>query len=279
MRYIDNSKLDLDDAWEKLSQDALEEARKKDNSQERAKFINNKSGIWKALKPNLEKLSDNKCWYCESRERRSDRSVDHYRPKNNVADIDHGGYWWLAFRPDNYRLSCTYCNSRRKNREGDKTGGKADYFPVWDENRRVCKEEDDANCKHEDPLLLDPCKRSDVVLLWFNEDGWAVPKYSKNDSLHAHKRAEVSIEFYHLNEKEVKEARQAVVQEIKGLVDEGDYYFQDFLDGEPNAERGISGIISRLEKLQQPDAEYSALARAAILGFRKKHREWLEAIG
>jgi hypothetical protein len=279
MRFIDNSKLHIDNGWKKLALDSLTEARNEKDSEERAKYINSKSGIWKKLKPELEKLSYNKCWYCESRERRSDRAVDHYRPKNSVAETDHDGYWWLAFSPDNYRLSCTYCNSRRTNREGNTTGGKGDCFPVWDENKRVCIEKDDAKCKYEDPLLLDPCKRSDVALLWFSPDGSAVPKYSLNDSVHANRRAEVSIALYHLNEKEIKEARQALLYQIEKLIEAGDFYFQDYLDGEPNAEKGISETISRLERLQQPDAEYSAFAKATILGLRKKHREWLEAIG
>jgi hypothetical protein len=104
MRYIDNSKLLLEKDWVKLSQGALKEARKKRDSKERSKFINKKSKIWKSLKPKLEELSHSKCWYCESRERRSDRAVDHYRPKSSVRNTEHGGYWWMAFRADNFRL-------------------------------------------------------------------------------------------------------------------------------------------------------------------------------
>lgn len=278
MRHINISELGIDDEWKKRSQDALEEARGIENSQERAKFINSKSSIWKDLKPHLEQLSANKCWYCESREKRSDRAVDHYRPKNNVAGSDHDGYWWLAFSPDNYRLSCTYCNSRRKNREGNKIGGKGDLFPLWDETKRVCDEKDDSACKHEDPLLIDPCKRSDVELLWFDDDGRAVSKYSEKDRPHAFKKAEVSIDCYHLNEREIKEARLALYHSIKKLIKQGDYYFDDALSGEPNAENGLSETITQLEQMILPEAEFSAFAKSIISGFRSIGKEWLETV-
>ena len=278
MMFINNSKLSVDKDWVKLSQKALVEARKKKEPKERSAFINKKSKIWKRLKPKLEGLSNGKCWYCESREKRSDRAVDHYRPKNSVRDTEHGGYWWRSFRPDNFRLSCTYCNSRRQDREGGHTGGKGDFFPLWDEKKRVCDEGDDSKCKHEDPLLLDPCKRSDVGLLWFAEDGRAVPKYGEKDRLHAFKRAEVSIDCYHLNEKEIKEARQGLYHDIKELIEQGDFYFEDYLDGEPNAEKGISETILSLEKMKERKAEFSAFVKAIIAGSRKEGREWLEAV-
>ena len=277
MRFIDISKLCIGNKWKKRSKDALTEARKKKTSQERVIFINSKSDIWKKLKPELEKLSHNKCWYCESREKRSDRAVDHYRPKNNVADTDHDGYWWLAFRADNYRLSCTYCNSRRKNREDGKTGGKGDYFPLWDEKKRVSCEKNNSDCKHEDPLLIDPCKRIDVELLWFAEDGRAVSKYSEKDKPHAFKKAEVSIDCYHLNEKEIKEARTALFHNIKKLIKQGDYYFDDALKGEPNAENGLSDTILQLEQMILPKAEFSVFAKCIISGFRVQGKEWLGA--
>ena len=278
MMFINNSKLSVKEDWIKLSKEALEEARKKKDPKERSAFINKKSDVWKNLKPELERISFGKCWYCESREKRSDRAVDHYRPKNNVHNTEHGGYWWLAFRADNFRLSCTFCNSRRKDREGGHAGGKADFFPLWDEKKRVCDEGDDSKCKHEDPLLLDPCLRSDVGLLWFTEDGRAVAKYSEKDRLHAFKRAEVSIDCYHLNEKEIKEARQGLFHDIKNLIEQGDFYFEDYLDGEPNAEKGISDTILSLEKMQERDAEFSAFVKAIIAGLRIQGREWLETV-
>lgn len=278
MRFIDNSKLAVDEDWRKQAQAAFEGARKKQSAKERSEFINKHSKVWKSLKPGLENISCGKCWYCESREKRSDRAVDHYRPKNSVRDTEHGGYWWLAFRHDNFRLSCTFCNSHRQDRDSGEVGGKGDFFPLWKESERVCDEKDDKRCKYEDPLLLDPCKRSDVGLLWFTEDGLAVPKYGKKDKQHAFKRAEVSIHCYHLNEREIKEARQGLFHDINNLIEQGDFYFEDYLDGDPNAEKGISETILSLEKMQQPEAEFSVFVKAIIAGLRVQGREWLETV-
>jgi len=278
MMFIDNSGLQPEATWVKDAEAALNEARIKGNGKERSDFVNGRSHIWTRLKPELGKLSHGKCWYCESREKRSDRSVDHYRPKNNVRDSNHGGYWWRAFLIDNFRLSCTYCNSRRHDRETGYTGGKGDYFPLWDESKRVCDESDDADCKYEDPLLLDPCKRTDVALLWFSQDGRAVAKYSDTENPHAARRAEVSIEYYHLNEKEIKEARQGLYHEIRELVKDGDFHFKDSLSGHPSAGKALSSIMVKLEKLIQRNAEFSAFAKATIAGLRKPGREWLDTI-
>ncbi len=37
-------------------------------------------------------------------------------------------------------VSCTFCNCFRRDRETGKTGGKGDFFPLWDEKDRVCEE-------------------------------------------------------------------------------------------------------------------------------------------
>jgi hypothetical protein len=278
MMFIDIGELQAEASWFKEAEAALNEARTKANGKERSDFIKSNSHVWTKLKPKLEKLSHRKCWYCESREKRSDRSVDHYRPKNNVRDSNHNGYWWRAFLADNYRLSCTYCNSRRRDRQTGHPGGKGDYFPLWDESKRVLKESDDAECKYEDPLLLDPCKRTDIDLLWFSEDGRAVAKYGETEHPHAAKRAEVSIEYYHLNETEIKEARQGLCHEIRELIRDGDFHFLDSLNGNPNAERALSSTILKLEQLIQRDAEFSAFAKAIIAGSRKPGSEWLDTI-
>src|SRR5262245_27764752 len=139
----------------------------------RSKEIGKHQKVWTSLKEVLRDLSHGKCWYCESVDPRSDNAVDHYRPKGNVKDSDppHDGYWWLAFDRDNYRFSCTYCNSIRNS---DKTsGGKQDYFPLWEESKRARSADDDLD--DELPLLLDPTNPADVGLIAFAEDGSVGP--------------------------------------------------------------------------------------------------------
>ena len=112
---------------------------KKAKPEDRSGIINKTSSqkLWKDLKPFFEKASHKKCWYCESRQSRSDKAVDHFRPKGAIRDdsLGHAGYWWLAFEPKNYRYSCTFCNSRRKS--DDTAGGKWDYFPLEDDSKRL----------------------------------------------------------------------------------------------------------------------------------------------
>ncbi len=256
----------------------MDEARKKLDGKERAEFINGKSDIWKDLKPELEKLSNNKCWYCESKEKRSDRAVDHYRPKNNVHDSDppHSGYWWLAFKQENYRLSCTYCNSRRCDRESGEVGGKGDYFPLEQESKRVAAE--GTIFRHEGALLLDPCNRADVSLLWYAEDGRVVPRYDEKDIPLAYKRADKSIELYNLNEVEIKEARRAIYKKIKELVNDGDLYFDSFCSGNVDADHAIGKIIANLDALITEKAEFSAYAKAIVEGFSQTGRLWMQGL-
>lgn len=280
MRYININNLTIKNnkKWRKKAAKALITARTKTTKEERSEYINSQSSIWSDLKPNLEKLSNRKCWYCESYEKRSDRAVDHHRPKNNVRDSDppHDGYWWLAFDPENYRLSCTYCNSRRSDRESGEVGGKGDYFPVYDEAKRVKPE--GRNFKREDPLLLDPCNPSDVLLLWFKDDGRAVPALGEKDKPWAFERAAKSIEFYNLNEQEIKEARQGIYSKIKKLVEDGDTYFEEAYDRNAPASIAFANVLEELARLTHKKSEFSSFSKAMIAGFRSELRPWLDGI-
>lgn len=279
MRRINIGSLDVDAAWETDARAALAEARTRAAGKARSDYIKSQSDIWSRLKPKLEALSDRKCWYCEAREIRSDRAVDHYRPKNNVRDSDppHQGYWWLAFDPLNYRLCCTYCNSRRKDRETGAVGGKGDYFPLEDEARRLLPESRDFH--NEGALLIDPCKPGDVALLWFTDDGRVTPKHDKNLNPFAFKRADISIEQYNLNERDIKDKRLGLYDDIKKLIERGDFHYVDYLNGDPNAGFAIDGIIEDLAKYVKKDAEFSAFAIATIKGFRGgPKREWMDGI-
>ena len=50
--------------------------------------------------------------------------VEHFRPKAKVQeDATHPGYWWLAYKYENYVLACRICNSSRKGNRFPLTGG------------------------------------------------------------------------------------------------------------------------------------------------------------
>lgn len=91
---IEQAIRDSDPGWFNRAEQALTEVQALP-SEDRPKAINDRSALWSDLKTALREVSHRKCWYCESREDRSDNAVDHYRPKNRVAEcMDHEGYWW-----------------------------------------------------------------------------------------------------------------------------------------------------------------------------------------
>jgi hypothetical protein len=190
MRYVDPSdvELELPDDWEdqvkiakayvkRKIQEAQKNAIQQGKSPEelqlaikkaRKKAINAKSNIWVNAGKAVCGVMSDKCWYCEAKETRSDMPVDHFRPKNSVAECkEHEGYWWLAFNWENYRFSCTYCNSRRVDVETD--GGKQDHFPLLNPDDRVFDENGDINIER--PVLIDPCDMDDVKLLVYHANG------------------------------------------------------------------------------------------------------------
>lgn len=244
------------------------------SQEERRKLINKHSVLWKTIKRQLEALSEGKCWYCESRQDRSDMAVDHFRPKGEVADCPgHEGYWWLSFDWENLRLSCTFCNSRRTDRDAGTTGGKQSYFPLTDETRRAKSPTDDywTEC----PALLDPANPADPPLLWFIPTGEAVPRYDEEEP-EAQNRAEISINLYHLNHTALTQRRAVIATRIQSLVQVCERHLarnprQDASarEGVMNAQRDILDLINR-------KSEFSAFARAILRSHEDK--AWVQEI-
>ncbi|TIL84351.1 MAG: hypothetical protein E5Y73_33890 [Mesorhizobium sp.] len=206
MRWIDQEKIELPEGWLDRAADAkkkmVDEDLKPDDF----------SDIWRCLKDRFSILSDKRCWICEAPAARSDNAIDHFRPKNRVAEgkKDNAGYKWLALDYRNFRYICTFCNSRRCDANGGTAGGKADHFPLKDEAVRAYSEDDDLD--HEEPLLLDPCDDDDWKLLGCSlESGH--PVAATEDAYQKH-RVEVSIELYHLHQDAVKKMRLTQIRDL-----------------------------------------------------------------
>jgi uncharacterized protein (TIGR02646 family) len=243
-----------------MSSDALAAIRDLPHA-ERSKAINKLSDVWGSLKPLLEEASNKKCWYCETIQNRSDKAVDHFRPKNRVTGATGGeGYWWLSFDWRNYRYSCTYCNSRRIIDET--TGGKHDNFPIAADATRGAFDAGPPDLDRlERPQLLDPTKLTDVNLLTFDiGDGSAVPARTEAADPVGHKRALVSIELYHLHEEGLRVARYERMLRIRDLLNTA----EKLPAGDPTYEDCVNEIASSI----RPDAEHSAAARAMLMGLR-----------
>jgi hypothetical protein len=150
------------------------------------KSLKDGNKVWSLVKPWLEKLNHNKCWFCDGECDQAEYDVEHFRPKKGITQnhtplmypashhkngMPLRGYWWLAFDITNYRLSCQYCN--RGNSEASISYGKKNDFPLENESSRVLKPDDDLSV--EKPLLLDPINSNDTKLLTYLSSGYASP--------------------------------------------------------------------------------------------------------
>jgi|RhiMethySRZTD1v2_1073278.scaffolds.fasta_scaffold00896_4 uncharacterized protein (TIGR02646 family) len=269
MRYIDirDLKPTLDSDWLKDAADAAEEVRKASPTA-RSGVINAHQTVWKDLKEKLRLLSYGKCWYCESIDPRSDNAVDHYRPKGNVkgASPPHDGYWWLAFDWKNYRFSCTYCNSIRTS--ATTSGGKQDYFPLWEENKRAKCDTDDID--NELPLLLDPLRVTHVRLIAFSEDGSIGPAVPK-EKVPEYRMADETITRYHLKHPILVERRAQRLQQVRDWIEEADKHLSRYAKT-PDA-IALNTADARLDDIRSAasaKAEYSMAVKHLLSGLSYK---------
>ncbi|EPR43439.1 hypothetical protein dsx2_2290 [Desulfovibrio sp. X2] len=267
MRSIDIRRLRLPADWQDKADKALEDVKTG------VCKLKNRANIWCEAKDSLAELSHDKCWYCESKQIRSDDAVDHYRPKGNVQDTEreHPGYWWLAFDKQNLRYSCTFCNSRRKNPATGETEGKGDYFPLKDEKKRAYNPGDERN---EEPLLLDPCNSADPSLLDYRSDGKPCCKFP--DDPDCVQRVKASIKLYHLDHEGTAEERRLLGEEIKSWLEEANEAYEDKKNGDRQAARTYSSRFRDIQTKMRPEAEYSVFAKRFIASFR--HYEWVDEL-
>lgn len=283
MIYINLRKIEdrIGKDWQSRADDALSEIENLPPDQ-RIKVINSRATIWQELKPILNQFLDGKCWYCESRQDRSDNPIDHFRPKGRVAecnDPNYYGYWWLAFKWTNYRFSCTYCNSKRKDIETGISGGKHDHFPLFNEEKRARSKDDDIQL--EEPYLLDPTDILDPFLLWFDQTGEVVPIHSIEKNKRHYLRATESIKMYNLNLSKTIKRRNGLYRYIERKIADGDQFYKRYLtDQIPDIDilQALRGIMDDLKELIDENAEFSAAAKAYLGGFRTSDREWLNMI-
>lgn len=244
MRSIDQYSLNIPADWPNKARNAENEVANG------SKTIDQCSSVWRELKDNLSKLSNKCCWYCESEVVRNDNAVDHFRPKGTVKGlrhsisddgknkyifenyrlpVAHSGYKWSAFKKENFRYSCDFCNEFRKDLDGT-SGGKTSYFPLLDENQRArCLDDED----FEVPALLDPCSLTDWELLSYDLEGRPFSRFKLGtpDDL----RVRYSIHVYHLDYDGINEARVAKWVKLHPLLEEAKRKFNKTLRGDAGA--------------------------------------------
>ena len=299
MRYIDIDQLELPGGWQVLADQALNDLRAEIVSAEAdaraagedpatARKAAITAGlkiiarvrIWQDLKSNLAALTNNKCWYSESRNPMADNDVDHFRPKNSpLEDDSHEGYWWLAFNQRNYRYSSQWCNQYRNDKRNNTCGGKRNHFPLQPKSVRAYLETD--NIDQEDVTLLDPTDPEDWKLLTFRPDGHPIP--AKPEGTQEHDRAITSINVYHLHCKELVNDRKPLAGRVQRVVEEMEGLRPHM--SQPQMRSFYKRQLKELLRLIKKDAEYSAVAlayaRAEIYTLRcgkQVEREWLKEV-
>lgn len=256
MRVLNKDLLELPEGWEERAQAARDAGPAE---------VNNNASLWQECKPCLKRISYNKCFYCEVKQIRSDNAVDHFRPKKH--------YPWSAFDPLNFRFACTYCNSRRKDIENGRTGGKGDYFPLLvEDNRATCCEEE---C-NEAPVLLDPYQSDEPSLIDFTDDGRPIPTFTSDQHVNRHRRAAESIRLYHLDHQDLVDKRLTLAAEITSIVETTNRLFPKTEAGDPDVDSAFKENVRLLGRMMLPDAELSSFARRMLDGYR--HYVWVPGI-
>lgn len=166
--------------------------------EERKAFISEHEAECSAIRDALWSIGQMKCWYSEASLQQCEGQVEHYRPKRRLSGTGHDGYWWRAFDWTNLRLAHPTVNRRKTDYLSGKRVGKGSYFPLRDETARASNKEEE---EREEPVLLDPVILVDTLLLCFDEgSGGPRPRHSKEEDEWLYRRAEQSIEYYHLDE-------------------------------------------------------------------------------
>jgi hypothetical protein len=267
LRYVDRTKLVKPTGWLARAQVAAQAVVNGANP-------NDFGDVWRDLKDGLANLLHDKCWYCESSVDRSDNAVDHFRPKNRVSDAaaPHAGYGWLAFDESNFRYACTFCNSRRKDQEGGTAGGKADRFPLINEANRVYAV---GPVAAEQPLLLDPCELADWRLLGCHQEN-GQPCATSIDPVNK-RRAEVSIEIYHLDYEPTCKRRHAAAVQLLADVDEAKRLFE-LATQDPTREPEFKTVAGRLRRAVDRESPYSGDMHFLLRGQRSDKHFWIQEL-
>jgi uncharacterized protein (TIGR02646 family) len=260
MIYINNKAIPPSAKWLQKAKELTDDLKAAANHAERVAIIEKNRRIWKLLKETLKILSFGKCWYSEAREIYSHYHVDHFRPKTRAFDInniDRGGYWWLTFDWENYRLMGSVGNSK-----------KGDYFPVRSHKANLPTDPIDDELFY----FLDPIDKDDVKLLNFDEEGKAIPAADKTKAAWSYERADETITWYDLNYDDLKEERRRVWKEIALEILETQKLLEEFENMPSIAIKGK--ILSKFEFFRKkiaPCTELSATIRCCL---RSSGNDW-----
>ncbi len=271
MRHISLDQIYVPEEWEEHTQELVGRLRAMPHEQ-RSKALKSDTDyqVWTLLSRILKGISYGKCFYTEAYVGNGGE-IDHFRPKSRVQKCDlhpnsqHGGYWSLAYLIDNFRLCRELSNKRRKDPRDGKIYGKGYRFPLDDPSKRAAS--DTVEWKMEPHLLLDPTNPDDVKLLRFDDRGNPISVNPDKKSLE-YRRVQVSIECYHLNEKEISDRRGYLCTEAKKMALRIVDLEKKKRLGKQYSRREMIQMKAELHEMVQPYAEFSSAVRCVLLQFR-----------
>jgi len=197
-----------------------------------------------SVKQMLQTTQHGKCCFCESKVTHiAYGDVEHFRPKKGYRQqpsdvLQHPGYYWLAYEWDNLLFVCQLCNQRHKR----------NLFPLKNPARRARTHK--ASLRQEEPLFIHPATEDPENHIGFREE----IAYAHDGDL----RGMVTIEALGLNRPALSERRRDHYEHLRLI-----HAIASSIH--PQAEE--ARIF--LEKAVRDDAEYAAMARAALTaGFR-----------
>ena len=169
MRFIDFDSFSPSEAWRQRARLAESELAQRTTHEERMRYIEANSQIWRDLRQELIQQFGSRCWFTDAEETVAQLDTEHFRPKARVVEEDgtsSEGYWWLAFDYQNMRLAGQIPNRQHKRC----------FFPLLPQSFRANSQ--NRRWREENPVFLDPIKIDDVNLVSYSEEGAVVPSPS-----------------------------------------------------------------------------------------------------
>lgn len=225
---------------------------------DRESYINrNGTSKWSPMKDRFTSELGQKCWYTEVELVGAPLTIDHYRPKCD--------YWFLAFKPENFRVACPYANSPKHNEEHGCAGGKGDHFPLIVPSKKASDAE---SIVDEEPIILDPCNQEDCNLVAFLPDGRPVLHPNHTSDKTARLRVETSKILLNLDHPDFNSKREQLCNEIREHV----AIHEELSESSQQRPK----IRARLATLISSNAPFSVAAHHYLCAFR--HLNWVNEI-
>jgi hypothetical protein len=240
--------------WVADAEAVTQQLRDAANEQARNAIIAANEALWRddRIRNWLLGQFNNKCWYSEAQDSVSSIHVDHYRPKGRVKQElgahPEGGYWWLAFRWNNYRICGQLLNVK-----------KGDLFPIIEGVR--CTVDNPILLQLEAPVLIDPLSDQTRLISYEKDEDACIAVVAAGIAEPDITRAEKTIEIMGLNLRHrLNEKRNEFWDKCMMKIDE----YQNATGAQVLRLVAQASAKAALKEMVHYDAEFSSVSEACI---------------